>query len=155
MSSKIRVWAAVKGPDGTIQCSVEDYESVPNGEAWLDQPDFRVMRMVAWSPDMLGALIDEQRSCSRVNVCAPGRPCAACTEAAEKWWVEWERRNQKRYWMASQEPEGHKGWTHEHWCHHRHKKKDAALACAAKLGFPKVYEFNGLGKRTQRAEVGA
>jgi len=146
MSNKIRVWAAVKAPDGTIQCVVEDHDSVPYGKDWQSQSDYRIWMMVCWSPDSLDVLIDEQRSCTKGAVCAPGKPCVACHGVAQRVWVDWTRKAAVRVWRASCEPDGHNGYATRHWCPHDHRKRHTAIACAAKLKMPKVVEKDGHGK---------
>jgi hypothetical protein len=141
------VWAAVRGDNGDIVCHVEDYDATNVPE---QTKEFRWWKMVTWSPDNLKVLIWQQaEDCTVDDPCAPGDPCPACTKEAKSYWDVWDIRSGQRFWMASKEPDDFEGYDGDHWCGHRHTKRETAMACAAKGGFHKAVRLDGHWNRLE------
>lgn len=142
----MRVWGSVM-VDGSPQLEIRD---LPPGGFIDATPEFRIWKWACLGGD-LGY---EDESCVRRRACSPAKPCAKCIATAKTWWQKWQDRTDDRKWRATDEVENQHRTKSAKFCQHeKGHDHDEAIQCARELGFPRVVEMDGFGKRLQYAEL--
>lgn len=100
-----RVWAAVER-DGKIVASIVDYEDADSARAHLVRnASERWWAVVAWAEtDPFPEFRDPNRMSAHSHPgCGPERPCDTCELTAASWWLEWEKRDERRVEMQAKQ----------------------------------------------------
>jgi len=142
----VRVWAAVQ-VDGRVVCSITDYDKgqeIPKSSA-----DYRRFRWAVWEHGEPPQTDGHSR-----GGCFAAAPCDKCQKSAAKWWVEWQKRTDERWFVPAHHGAktksdamaagGGVSWAAADWGEQQ-KTLPKGFEAARAGGFPWVVERDGHG----------